>query len=83
MTSASATNPDADERPITLAAWLAADLLRVLNELRYGQHGRLPTALREDLDYHAGLLHIRIHRVTHHATGHCTPRPHTKEPHHR
>jgi hypothetical protein len=52
-----------DERPITLTAWLAADLLRVLDELRYGRHGRLPDAIRQDLDYHAGLLHVRIHRA--------------------
>ena len=64
--------------PITVAAWLAADLLRVLNELRFGQDARLPTALREDLDYHAGLLQVRIHRATHR-----TPRPHHKEHHDR
>lgn len=54
----------ADQRPITIAAWLAVDLLRVLNELRFGQHGRLPAALRDDLDYHTGLLRLRIHRTT-------------------
>ena len=83
MTSAPATNPGADERPITITAWLATDLLRVLNELRSGRHTRLPTALREDLDYHAGLLHVRIHRVIHRAADHRTPPPHTKESHNR
>jgi hypothetical protein len=82
VTSACATNPDADERPITITAWLAADLLRVLNELRFGQHGPVPTALRGDLDYHAGLLQVRIHRITHHAAAHRALSPHTKEHHH-
>jgi hypothetical protein len=72
MTSVTATNPGSDERPITMQAWLATDLLRVLDDLRFGWHGRLPAAVRDDLDYHAGLLRVRLGR---------TFRPHTKENH--
>lgn len=63
MTRVRTPDTGADQRPITLAVWLATDLLRVLDQLRFDQHGRLPSAVRDDLDYHAGLLHLRIHRA--------------------
>jgi hypothetical protein len=65
--TAGAASTDRDEQPIAMAAWLAADLLRLLEQLR-GAHGG--TAIRDDLDYHAGLLRIRLRH---------TIRPHDKD----
>jgi hypothetical protein len=54
--------------------WLATDLLRVLNDLRFSRHGHLPDPVRYDLDYHAGLLSLCLER---------TPREHTTKDHHQ
>jgi len=77
MTPAPTPANTADQQPNTIKARQAVDLLRILNELRFGRHGRLPAALRDDLDYHAGLLQVRIHRASRpHTTNHITEHPH-------
>jgi hypothetical protein len=62
--TAGAGSTDRDEQPIAMAAWLAADLLRLLEQLRGAQPAALRTAIRDDLDYHAGLLRIRLRHTT-------------------
>lgn len=57
-TGAGSTDPD--EHPIAMAAWLAADLLRLLEQLRAAHGG---TAIRDDLDYHVGLLRTRLRHI--------------------
>jgi hypothetical protein len=62
--AAGVASTDPDEHPIAMAAWLAADLLRLLEQLRTS-HGTQPgTAIRDDLDYHAGLLRTRLRHIT-------------------
>lgn len=70
MTSSETNDPgDPGERFITMKAWLAVDLLRLLNQLRAEVPAWLgaevPAAvrdeIRDDLDYHAGLLRVRLH----------------------
>jgi hypothetical protein len=63
MTSSEGDDPG--ERFIIMKAWLAVDLLRLLNQLRAEVPAWLGTAvrdeIRDDLDYHAGLLRVRLH----------------------
>jgi hypothetical protein len=90
--TAPATDPNADpdqppgEQFIAMRAWLAADLLRLLDSLldhlRTDQPSWPATAIqedirsdiRDDLNYHAGLLRVRLHRHRHH-----TAQPHKKD----
>jgi hypothetical protein len=58
------SSTDPDEHPITMAAWLAADLLRLLEQLRGGPSAPSGTTVRDDLDYHAGLLRTRLRHTT-------------------
>jgi hypothetical protein len=51
---------DPDEQFIAMRAWLLADLLRLLDHLRTTQSAALGAAIRDDLDYHAGLLRLRL-----------------------
>lgn len=60
----------ADEQFIAMRAWLLADLLRLLDHLRTEVPATLATAIRDDLDYHAGLLRVRLR--------HAAP-PHDKD----
>jgi hypothetical protein len=56
------------EQVIAIRAWLVVDLLRLLDYLRTAQPSWVDAAvrddIRDDLDYHAGLLRHRLHRNT-------------------
>jgi hypothetical protein len=96
MTDPTAPDPDPNtdqpsgEQFIALRAWLAADLLRLLDSLldhlRTDQPSWPATAtrndirndIRDDLNYHAGLLRVRLHRHRHH-TAQPAAQPHKKD----
>lgn len=63
MTSPMAPAAEADEQFIAIRAWLLADLLRLLDHLRTEVPAALGIAIRDDLDYHAGLLRVRLHHA--------------------
>lgn len=59
---AAGSDDDRDNAPVTLPAWIAADLLRVLHHSRDATCEQHPcfSPLATDLDYHAGLLVRRL-----------------------